>query len=93
MTPLGKFIRDERDRRGWSQEELAARADMAASELSNVERGARGLPKPPRMIAIARALNMHVSELYVVAGFPEFGGRYTRTVEPNVRADEETPTA
>jgi ribosome-binding protein aMBF1 (putative translation factor) len=25
MTPLGKFIRDERDRRGWSQEELAAR--------------------------------------------------------------------
>lgn len=72
-TALGRFMRDERGRRGgWSQEDLAALAGMTASEVSNIERGTRGLPKPPRMIAIARAFGIPVVELYAVAGFPEF---------------------
>lgn len=89
-TTLGRFIRDERDRRGWSQEDVAALAgdSMTASEVSNIELGRRGLPKPLRMIAIARAFGMHVCDLYVAAGYPEFEEQerrgYTRTVEEEV---------
>jgi transcriptional regulator with XRE-family HTH domain len=89
-TLLGKFIRAARDRADWSQEDVAARAGdgMTASEISNIELGRRGLPKPPRMIALARAFGMHVCDLYVAAGYPEFGEQErhgnTRTVEEEV---------
>jgi transcriptional regulator with XRE-family HTH domain len=96
-TALGRFIRAERDRRGWGQEDVAELAGegMTASEISNIELGRRGLPKPPRMIAIARAFGVHVCDLYVAAGFPEFGAYrgFERRVEENVLAGEDVPTA
>jgi transcriptional regulator with XRE-family HTH domain len=68
--------------------------DMTASEISNIELGRRGLPKPPRMIAIARAFGVHVCDLYVAAGFPEFGAyRDERRIEENALAGEDVPTA
>lgn len=91
-TPLGKFIRQARDARQWGQEDVAFAAGMTASEVSNIENGRRGLPKPPRMIALARAFGVHVCDLYVAAGFPEFGERqrhsgFTETIVPS---DDET---
>jgi transcriptional regulator with XRE-family HTH domain len=90
-TPLGKFIRAQRDHRGWGQEDVAAAAggNLTASEVSNIERGQRGLPLPPRMIAIARAFDMHVCELYVAAGYPEFGEHSRRTYSRTVVEDEQ----
>jgi transcriptional regulator with XRE-family HTH domain len=89
---LGAFIRDRRDGLGMTQEDFADRVDdgMTPGDVSQLERGKVGLPKPRRMIALANALQMHVCDLYVAAGFPEFGERerrgYTRTV---VNGDEE----
>jgi transcriptional regulator with XRE-family HTH domain len=90
-TALGRFIRAARDRRGWGQEDVAAAAgdSMTASEVSNIELGRRGLPKPPRMIAIARAFDMHVCDLYVAAGYPEFGEHSRRGYSRTVVEDEQ----
>ena len=73
-TPLGRFVRDQRDARGWSQDELADRAgaNLTFTNISNIERGKVGLPDPPAMIGLARALGVHPCELYVHAGYPEF---------------------
>jgi len=94
-TPLGKFIRAERNRRGWGQEDVAALAgdNMTASEVSNIERGTRQLPDPPRMIAIAQAFSMHVCDLYVAAGFPEFAGQERRGYTRRIVEEEEEGTS
>jgi transcriptional regulator with XRE-family HTH domain len=84
---LGHFIRVQREARGWSQPEFADHVDdgMIASDVSNLERGRVGLPEPSRMVKIARALGMHVCDLYVEAGFPEFA------VTPAVRGKRAEP--
>jgi transcriptional regulator with XRE-family HTH domain len=71
---FGDWIRQLRDAELWSQEEFAARVNdgMTAADVSQLERGKVALPKPPRMIALARALRRPVVELYVAAGYPEF---------------------
>lgn len=78
-TPLGRFVRDERDARGWGQDELAARANLANADvsltftnISNIERGRTALPDPPAMIGIAAAFGMPVAALYAAAGYREF---------------------
>lgn len=91
---LGAFIRDRRIRlmNNMPQAEFAALVGdgMSPEDVSQLERGRVGLPKPPRMIALARALGVHVCDLYVEAGFPEFGergrGGFTREI---VRDDDE----
>lgn len=74
-TLLGRFIREQRNARGWSQDDVASRTGLGITftTISNVERGRTVLPDPPTMIGIARAFDMHVCELYEAAGYPEFG--------------------
>lgn len=72
---LGDFIRRMReDELNLTQPQFAALVDdnMDASDVSQLERGKVGLPKPPRMIALANALGIPVVALYAEAGFPEF---------------------
>lgn len=71
---FGDWIRQSRDAEVWSQEEFAARVGdgMTAADVSQLERSKVALPKPPRMIALARALRRPVVELYAAAGYPEF---------------------
>lgn len=85
---FGDFIRQSRDAELWSQEEFAARVGdgMSAADVSQLERGKVALPKPPRMIALARALRRPVVELYVAAGYPEFCegiAHWALCMEPN----------
>lgn len=88
---LGAFVREMREAMGLSQEEFAALVgdNMGPTDVSQLERGKVGLPKPPRMIAIARALSLPVVELYVAAGFPEFreqSGRLALDSDPEMLA-------
>ena len=39
MTPIQLRVRELREARGWSQAELARRADVRAATLSNIETG------------------------------------------------------
>jgi transcriptional regulator with XRE-family HTH domain len=38
---LGENVRDARQERGWTQEDLSARTDLAVVQISRIERGKR----------------------------------------------------
>jgi transcriptional regulator with XRE-family HTH domain len=88
---FGHFLRAERDARNWSQEALAdAVGDgMSGADVSNIERGKIEVPTIRRMIAIARALDMPVTALYVAAGYPEFGEHSRRGYSRTIVEDEQ----
>lgn len=56
-------IRELRKARGWTQEELAARAGMTQGVITNLERGARDNPTQETLDKLAGALGVPVSEL------------------------------
>lgn len=41
LQRFGRNVRDARHARGWTQEELAARSDLAPVQISRIERGVR----------------------------------------------------
>jgi transcriptional regulator with XRE-family HTH domain len=55
-------VRAARERRGWSQEDLAAEAGVDRSYMSGVERGVRNI-SVLKLEAIARALGVAAREL------------------------------
>lgn len=56
------LLREMRVRRGWSQKELARRADLSQSHIARLETGSRdGTPRS--LLALARALECTVDEL------------------------------
>lgn len=59
---LGKNLRRERDKQGWSQEELAHQADIHRTYISDLERGARN---PTVMVVdkLAKALDVSMGAL------------------------------
>ena len=66
---FGASVKAWRKRRGFSQEELAERADLHRTYISDVERGARNLSLES-MTRLARALDISVAALFP-AEFPE----------------------
>ena len=63
MARLGGNIARLRRAAGMSQEELAARAGLSQSFVSNLERGRRRSAQAEAVQALARALGVTVEEL------------------------------
>lgn len=59
---LGLKLRSERTRRGLTLQQLADRADLAVSYLSEIEKGKK-YPKPARLLDLSRALEVPYEEL------------------------------
>jgi transcriptional regulator with XRE-family HTH domain len=59
---LGKRIREKRKALGWTQEELAAEADIDRSYIGGVERGERNVTFA-MLCQICAALRCHVAAL------------------------------
>lgn len=59
---FGLAVRQLRERRGWSQEELAARADLNRSYLGEIERGS-AMPSLATVTKLARALEISLADL------------------------------
>jgi len=69
--PVGRLLRQWRERRGASQESLATRAGVSTRHLSFVENG-RSSPSRALILAVARALEVPLrarNELLLAAGF------------------------
>lgn len=64
---VGKTIRELRLARGWTQEELAERANLHSTYVGGIERGERNVSLD-NLIKIARALREHPSILF--SGLP-----------------------
>jgi transcriptional regulator with XRE-family HTH domain len=54
---LGDAIRASRERLGYSQEELASRADIHITQIGGIERGVRN-PSYATLVRLSRALQM-----------------------------------
>ncbi len=57
LQAIGARVREAREKRGWSQEILAAEAGVDRSYMSGVERGVRNL-SVLKLDAIARAVGL-----------------------------------
>ncbi len=59
---FGRILRDARARKGFTQEELAFRAGMNTTYLSDIERG-RSAPSLAMLVDLAVALDLHPADL------------------------------
>lgn len=67
---VGERIRDERRRRMWSQEYLARRAGLHATEVSRLERDLRQ-PRLRTVLSVAGALGLTAGQLLDDVDVPE----------------------
>jgi len=66
---LGKNIKFLRYRKEYSQADLAEKADISITFLSNIERGLK-FPKPDIMAKIAESLDVELFELFKTDNVP-----------------------
>jgi transcriptional regulator with XRE-family HTH domain len=57
------MIKQLRERKGWSQSELARRAGISQGVLSDIESGRTKNPRSDTLAAIARALKVPIEKL------------------------------
>jgi len=69
-TALGTNIKNLRSHRQYSQAELAERADISITFLSNIERGVK-FPKPAILSQLSQALEVEVFELFKTDHIPK----------------------
>jgi len=68
-SALGKNIKMIRFKRQYSQADLAEKADISITFLSNIERGLK-YPKPEKLSLIAESLDVEVCELFKINSEP-----------------------
>ena len=66
QAALGQALRDLRERRGWSQEDLGFEAELDRTYVSGVERGVRN-PTVATLMKICRALGARPSAVFRAA--------------------------
>ncbi|MGC0155649.1 helix-turn-helix domain-containing protein [Chromobacterium vaccinii] len=67
MEQIGERIRVERENRGWKQEQLARKAGIGRSTLSNIENGGQDTTTEV-FFALAKALKLSPIWLYTGSG-------------------------
>lgn len=71
MSKLGTFLRQERNRRGWSLSDLATQSGVPLSTLSRYESDAyRGKPSHANVLLLASAFEMPPTQLLRYIGYP-----------------------
>ena len=84
---LGKNIKYLRFHRQYSQAELAERADISITFLSNIERGLK-FPKPDVLAKIAQSLEVEVFQLFKAEIVPndnkEMINRFSKDISQKV---------
>jgi transcriptional regulator with XRE-family HTH domain len=80
LIKIGKRIREARKKRGYSQEEFAAVAQLGRSYAGRVERGEQNIMQT--LIQIALTLKVEISEL--VPSLKELKSPYRKRLDRNI---------
>jgi transcriptional regulator with XRE-family HTH domain len=81
---FGEFLKQLRERNSLTINQLAALAGISGSQISRIENGVRGVPKPATLRKIAEATDVSYEELMEHAGYlpePEQGSSETMIPE------------
>ncbi|WP_017812818.1 helix-turn-helix domain-containing protein [Paenibacillus shenyangensis] len=68
-SSFGSYLKQIREQKNWSINQLADLAGISTSQISRIENGKRGVPKPQTIEKIARALNVPYAEMMDRAGY------------------------
>ena len=69
MTNFGYFLRNLRNQKDMTVNQLAMYSGVSAAAISRIENGKRGVPKPETIRKIAEALKTPYEELMEAAGY------------------------
>ncbi|MCW3793474.1 MULTISPECIES: helix-turn-helix domain-containing protein [Paenibacillus] len=70
---FGPYMKQLREQHGYSINQLAEAAGISNSQISRIENGVRGVPKPATIRKIADALSVPYTEMMKQAGYIEPG--------------------
>lgn len=84
MTEFGTYIKKVRESKNMTLNQVALYAEISAAQLSRIETGKRGTPKPQTIEKIAQALKVDYNDLMRVAGYINNEER----LSPPVQKDE-----
>lgn len=66
---FGLYLKQIREQKHWSINQLAEIAGISTSQISRIENGRRGVPKPQTIEKLAKALAISYSEMMDQAGY------------------------
>jgi transcriptional regulator with XRE-family HTH domain len=88
---LGEYVREQRERAGMSQRQLAAEAGVSFSNISRLESGFHAAPSPELLKSIADVLDIDLAELLAYRGIKLPGA--ARSLNIYLRRDYGLPEA
>ncbi len=71
MSEFGEYIKKVRESKDMTLNQVAIYSDISAAQLSRIENGKRGVPKPATIEKLAKALKINYEDLMVKAGYIE----------------------
>lgn len=69
MSSFGQYLRELREKRGFSLNQLAMKAGVSNAHISRLERGLRPAPSPEIIARLAGALHVSYEDLMKAAGY------------------------
>lgn len=69
MSEFGEYIKKIRKKRGLTINQLALYSGISSSQLSRIETGKRGVPKPSTIEKLSTSLKVDYNELMRIAGY------------------------
>jgi transcriptional regulator with XRE-family HTH domain len=95
MTPLGNFVKERREAKGWSKRRLATEANISHTEVHRIEIGERQSPSVPVLNALAEALGVSKEEMLQVAGYIDEDNESVPLIErvfPDLKTEKQRDT-
>ncbi|OBZ16354.1 transcriptional regulator [Bacillus sp. FJAT-27264] len=80
---FGRFLKELREQRGLTINQLASAAGVSGSQISRIENGLRGIPKPATLRKIAEATGCSYEELMERAGYLQDQGAAEAEIIPD----------
>lgn len=81
LSEFGEYIKQLRESKNMTLNQVAMYSEISAAQLSRIETGKRGVPKPLTIEKIAQALRIDYTELMKVAGYLEDNSKEVKKKE------------